>query len=166
VKDLFLDSVTVSETDMVLLAAKGNPKGVHTVQDLTKPDLRVGLADPQKSALGALCDRMLDRMGIKDAVLKNVKTFTATADFLVTDMRAGALDAAIVYRANTSKVGDSLEVFSIDNPAAKAVQPFATGKESKHKQLASRLLAAITSASAGRQFESAGFRFLAGSTEP
>jgi molybdenum ABC transporter molybdate-binding protein len=165
VQDLFLDSIDVSETDMVLVVPKGNPKGIHTLADLTRPDLRIGLAHPQTSALGKLSERLLQELGLHDAIEPNVKTRKPTADFLVTDMRAGALDAVIVYRANTAKASDDLDVLDIDHPAARAIQPYAVSRQSKHKHLLDRLLQAITTPESQAHFETVGFRIRAGSSE-
>ena len=53
---------------------------------------------------------------------------------------------------------DDIEVYAVkDIPCAVAVQPWAVGKESQHKQLAGRLLAAIRSQGLRDRFEEKGF---------
>ena len=166
VKDFFLDSLDVSETDMVILVQKDNPQSIKTLRDLGKPGVRVGVANAKQSALGALTDRLLGEIGAKEIVLPNVKTRTPTADLLVNAVQTGALDAAVVYEANTAKVKDVLEVIRIDHPSARAVQPYAISKDSENKYLLGRLLDAITSQNSRRQYESVGFDFLAGTEAP
>ena len=160
VGDIFLDSTTVAETDMVLVVQKGNPKNIRTLADLTAEGLAVGVANPEQSALGALTKRLLEEMGLYEAIEKNVKTKTPTADLLVNQIRTGSLDAVIVYRANTPYVRDDLDVLSIDHPAAKAVQPYAVSKDSPHRYLMERLLEAIESEESKRVFEEIGFRVM------
>lgn len=162
VQDLFGPSINVSETDMVILVQADNPHEITTVADLARPGLNVGLAHPQKSALGKLTKDLLTEMGLYDAIEPNIRTEKPTADFLVTDMQAGGLDAAIVYRANTSRAGERLRILEIDHPAAKATQPYATSLQSDHKHTMGRLLAAIRSSQSERRFNEVGFRFLAG----
>ena len=160
VSDMFADSVDVANTDMVILVKKDNPLAIHKLHDLVKPGLKIGLANPKQSALGSLTKKLLDEFAIYDAVSKNVKTQTPTADLLVNQMRVGSLDAAIVYRANTAYVKDFLDVVTINHPAAHAVQPIAIAKKSRNKYLAERLKCAIRSNISRENFESVGFNWI------
>ena len=158
VSDLFVDTVNVSETDMVILTAPENPLGITGLHDLTEGPVKLGVANPDASALGALTRRLLQEMGIHDAVDANVSTRTPTADLLVNQVKAGGLDVAIVYRANASRVLDELVVVDIDHPLAKAVQPYAAARDSRHRHTVGRLVQSIRDSR--QQFEEAGFHFL------
>ena len=159
VQDLFLDPLNVSETDLVLLVAKGNPLGIRTVEDLARPGLKVGVANVEQSTLGALTERLLKELALLDRVSPNFKVQTPTADLLVNQMRTGSLDVVVVYEVSTSQVRDSLTVVRIDHPLAKAVQPYVIGKQSQNRILMGRLLAAICSAASRQQYEALGFRW-------
>jgi len=161
VQELFDAPVEISETDIVILVPKGNPKGIHSLVDLGRPGLDLGLADPRQSTLGDLTLKLLQQAGVADAATANVKTQSPTADLLVDQMRASAFDAVVVYTANTSQVRDALDVVPIGGAAARAVQPFAIGRHSAHRYLMQRLLAAIRSTESRRSYESLGFRWLA-----
>lgn len=166
VQDWFTDGVNVSETDIILLVPKGNPKGLRALADLARPGLRLGVANAQQSTLGALTERFLRDAGLLESVMANVKTQTPTADLLVNQMRTGALDAVIVYTANTSQVRDTLDVVPLKVPGARAVQPYAIGKNSQHRFLMGRLLETLRSAESRKQFESLGFRWQATAEQP
>jgi ABC-type molybdate transport system substrate-binding protein len=159
VDSLFEESMVISQTPMVILVKKGNPKGIATLRSLTAGGLKLGIANHEQSALGALTKRLLQEMGIWEDVLKNVRSQTPTADLLVNQIRTGSLDAVIVYEANTGNVRDDLEILQIDHPMAQAVQPFAVGKEGSHKHLTERLLAAIISEDSKGKFEATGFNW-------
>ncbi|MFI5379144.1 MAG: molybdate ABC transporter substrate-binding protein [Tepidisphaerales bacterium] len=159
VADLFLPSTDVSETDIVLAVPKGNPKAIKTFADLTRSGLRVGIANAEQSTLGALTRTLLQKAGILDAVMANVRTQTPTADTLVSQAALGSLDAVVVYTANLSQARNRLDEIAI--PSAKAVQPFSIGKASDHKQLVGRLLDAIRSDESRKRYESLGFRWRA-----
>ncbi len=161
VADLFWDATTVSETDMVLLVPKTNPKSIHSLADLANPGLRLGVANAEQSALGALTARLLKTVGLFDQVMANVKVQTPTADLLVNQMRTGSLDAVVVYAANTSQMRDLFTVVPISEPGAKAVQPYAIAKNSPHRLLMERLLSALRSSESRHRFEAAGFRWRA-----
>lgn len=160
VADLLIDPLNISQTDMVIVVQKGNPKQIHQLSDLTQPGLRVGVANAEQSALGALTQRLLEQAGLDRDVLPNVVSQTPTADLLVNQIRAGSLDAVIVYEANTPYVKDELEVIRVDHPAANAIQPYAVLKQSDHCHLMNRLLQAICSDSSKEKFQATGFRWL------
>lgn len=166
VEDFFGSSVEISETDIVILTAKGNPRQIRRLADLGGAGLRVGVANAQQSTLGDLTARLLRGEGCFDAVMANVKTQTPTADLLVNQMRTGALDAVVVYAANTSQVRDTLEVVPLAQAGAKAVQPYAVGRNSGNRQLMSRLRAAIESETSRKRYEELGFRWRAQPTPP
>jgi len=160
VQDLFLDSTDIAATNMVIVVAKDNPLGIHTLKDLTRPDLKLGVAHARQSALGALTQRLLEETGLYEQVMAHVKSQTPTADLLVNQMRTGSLDAVIVYEANTPMVRDKLKIIKIDHPLAQAKQPFAIGKNSRYNYLVGRLLEKIASEKSKSRFEWAGFSWL------
>jgi molybdenum ABC transporter molybdate-binding protein len=165
VSDLFVDAEDVSTNHLVILVRKGNPHGIKTLDDLAQPGLRVGVGHEKQCALGVLTQKALEQGRVKADVMKNVKTQLPAGDMLVNDMLAGALDAVVAYVSNKSGHDDELEAIPIDVPCAVAVQPVAVGRESKHKQLTQRLLAAIRSAESRQRFEANGFHWRAGSKQ-
>jgi molybdenum ABC transporter molybdate-binding protein len=141
VASIYPEAVMLTETPIVIAVAKGNPKNIKTLVDLAQPGLRVGLANAEQASLGYITRRMLERTGLWESVLRNSSAQVPGGEMLANQLLTGSLDAAIVYRTNVLTHGDRLEVIAINNPAAKAVQPFAIAKDSPNHQLASRLLA-------------------------
>lgn len=162
VREQFQDAIVdVSQTDMVILVRPGNPQRIHSLADLGREGIRVGLADERLSALGALTKNLLDEMGLYDRVVRNRRTTSPTADYLVTQLTtSGQLDAVVVYRANCAHVGDQGEIVAIDHPHARAIQPFAVHRKNRYPQLMGRFLRALTSDTSRARFESVGFRWL------
>jgi molybdenum ABC transporter molybdate-binding protein len=164
VSDMFAAPVEISDTEIVMLVTKGNPKQVRTLADLAQPGLRLGVANARQSTLGDLTARLLQAGQIYDRVMANVKTQTPTADLLVNQIRTGALDAVVVYAASTSQVRETLEVVPLRVPGAKAIQPYAVGKNSGHRLLMERLRAAIQSEESRKRYEALGFHWRGGPT--
>ncbi|MBW7996936.1 MAG: molybdate ABC transporter substrate-binding protein [Candidatus Glassbacteria bacterium] len=160
VADIFLDTEDISSTPMVIAVAWGNPLGIKSLDDLARPGLRLGVANTQQSALGALTAKLLKELGIYQAVMKNVNSRTPTADLLVNQLRTGSLDAVIVYQANLSRVRDLLGIVPIDHRSALAVQPIGVAAETGYPRLTSRLVRAIRSAQSEKRFRQAGFEWL------
>jgi molybdate transport system substrate-binding protein len=159
VSDLFLDGVDVSTNQLVILVPKGNPHGIRTLDDLARPGLRVGVGHEKQCALGVITQQTLVQTGSRAAVMKNVVTQLPTGDMLVNNLRARSLDAVIAYVSNATSAPDELEAISIDVPCAVAVQPVAVGRESRYRQLTSRLLEAIRSRASRERFEANGFHW-------
>ncbi|MBI3879819.1 MAG: molybdate ABC transporter substrate-binding protein [Verrucomicrobia bacterium] len=155
VAEQFPEAVILTQTDIGIAVKKGNPRNVKTLADLAQPNLKVGLCNAEQSTLGFMTRGMLKQVGLNDAIRKNVVVETPTADLLVTQLRAGALEAAIVYRVNAQSQAEHIEFFPIQHAGAKAVQPFAVRTTSPNAQLATRLLDFLK-ANRG-DFEDAGF---------
>ena len=155
VAEQFPEAVILTETDIGIAVKKGNPRNVRTLADLAQPNLKVGLCNAEQSTLGFMTRGMLKQVGLNDAIRKNVVVETPTADLLVTQMRAGALEAAIVYRVNAAPQAEHIEFFPIQHAGAKAIQPFAVRTSSPNARLAARLLDFLK-ANRG-DFEAAGF---------
>jgi len=159
VSSFFRPHTVLSETRILILTQPGNPKGIRSLEDLAQSGLSLGIANEQQSALGALTQRLLDAEGLTARVLPNVRVQTPTADLLVNQVRAGGLDAALVYAANVSNVRDHLGIVELPQPLAMAAQPYAVGRDSKNARLMERLLQRLRSAESRRQFEDLGFRW-------
>lgn len=98
--------------------------------------------------------------------MANVRSQTPTADMLVNQLRAGGLDAVIVYEANIAQVREHVDVVRIALAGARAVQPFAVARGSQHRYLVQRLFDAITSANSQETYRAAGFQWLYSSGQP
>lgn len=160
VAQFFPETVLLTQTEIGIIVKKGNPRGVQKLADLAQPGLRVGLCNAEQSTLGYMTRGMLRSDNLVDAVQKNVVVEVPTADFLVNQMRAGALDAAIVYRVNAAPQSEHLDWVAITHPGAKAIQPFSVRADSPNRQLAYRLLEFLRAHR--ERFEAAGFQWRGG----
>jgi molybdenum ABC transporter molybdate-binding protein len=159
VNDLFLDATDISTNQLVILVPKANPHDIHGLADLGKPGLKLGVGHEQKCAMGALTVLALREGRASKTVTENIVKRAPTGADLVHDLRIGALDAVIAYRSNAAEVEDELAWFPVDTPCALAVQPFAVGKESAHKQIAGRLLEALKSPESRQRFKANRFEW-------
>lgn len=164
VQDRFGESTVVTANEMVILTEKGNPKAIETLADLAKPGMRLGLAHPEKSALGFLTKHLLESESLYQPIVDsgNLKLDSPTGDFLVNQLKAGSLDAVIVYRSNAmavSSTGEDFDILGIDRPNAIATQPFAVAKESRYPRLLTRFLEACVSETGKQDFLKYGFRW-------
>ncbi|MCI0360118.1 MAG: extracellular solute-binding protein [Planctomycetaceae bacterium] len=161
VSSLFDRPTPVSQNELVILVKKGNPHGIRSLADLKKEGLRVGIGHEKQCAMGWLTQRTFDESGLRAEVMKNVVVQTPTGDMLVNQMRSGSLDAAVAYLSNAAGSADFLDAVRIHGiPCSVATQPYAVANSSPHKQLATRLLAAIRAEQSRERFTSEGFRWI------
>ncbi|MCP4613646.1 MAG: solute-binding protein [Planctomycetes bacterium] len=105
------DYVHVGFVAPVLAVQKGNPKGLKSIEDLTQLGLKVALTDPQYSTCGEMVYALLEKKGIKEAVLKNVENrLTKGHSTLGTFLKTQAVDAVIMWNGVAHTFRDSLEV--------------------------------------------------------
>lgn len=163
----FRDHQMVSETDMVLITKKGNPKNITTLEDLTRDDVTVATSNPEYSALGGLTHELFRQVGLYDEILPRITFGDApTADTVVLRVRTEREDAGIVYRANVLGMMDKIEILDIDHPRAVAGQPVAVAVGSEYPRLTERLIATLVDEEMKSRYESSGFRYKVGQEMP
>jgi len=155
VAEQFPEVTLLTEANIGIVVKKGNPRGITAIKDLTQPGLRVGLCNAEQSTLGYMTTGIIRDMKLQDEIRKNVVVEVPTADFLINQMRAGGLDAAIVYSVNAVPQKEHLDYIRIDHKGALAIQPFSIGVHSPRRQLAERLLSFLKENRS--EFEKAGF---------
>lgn len=159
VKDRFEPSRDISMNQLVILVPKGNPKAIHTLKDLGKPGLKIGIGHEKQCALGVLTQETMRQSKVEADLMKNVAVQSPTGDMLVNQMRTGSLDAVVAYVSNGVSSADQLEAIAIDIPCALAVQPVAVARESKRRQISGRLIEALQSPESRDRFQNEGFRW-------
>jgi len=157
VRDWFQEAVNVSETEIVMVVQKGNPKGIKELKDLTRPGIRVVVGQPDQCTIGALTRRLLQQEGLYEAVMKNVVSQTASSAMLVPAITTKAADVALAYATDAKAESERVDAIRINSPYTKAIQPFAIARTSKHKNLVRRLFDAIVRNN--QRFKLAGFHF-------
>ncbi len=158
VAELFQEGVNISNTPIVIVTQKGNPKQIQTLKDLTKPGVRVVLGQPDQCTIGVLSRNLLQQAEIYEELMaENVVSQTTSSSLLIPAITTAAADAVLAYRTDTRTVTDQVEIVPIDSPYAKAVQPYSVARSSDFQYLGQRLFEAI--AHSQTEFESAGFEW-------
>jgi molybdate transport system substrate-binding protein len=141
-EDLVAASKPVCYFVPVILVAKGNPRGIHTLADLVRPDIRIGLGDPEACAIGRVAARIFAKNGISDKDVADCVTFRSlTVNELGDKVKLGALDAVIVWDATAAYYQNATEVVRI--PADQNVistVPVAALNTSDEPELARQLM--------------------------
>lgn len=139
VQDWFEKGRAVSSTPIVIVTTRDNPHHIESLQDLTRPGIRLVLGNPTHSTIGGLTDRLLKAKGVYEAIQPNVAERQPSSGMLVPPVVSGAADATLAYYSDTLPERERLHVIHIDSEYAQAVQPFTVAYTSQHKQLMYRL---------------------------
>jgi molybdate transport system substrate-binding protein len=153
VKDLVGTPRNFASNLLQIVVAKGNPKGVNRLSDLSKPDLKVVLAAPEVPA-GKYARQALDaqHVAVRPVSLEdNVKA-------VVTKVSLGEADAGIVYVTDVSAGGDKVQGVDIpDDQNVPATYPIATVKASGHRAQAQAFVDLVTGDQGQQVLSSYGF---------
>jgi molybdate transport system substrate-binding protein len=136
-----------------IIVAKGNPKGVKGLPDLSKPDLKVVLAAPDVPA-GKYAQQAL---GAQHVTVKPV-SLEDNVKAVVTKVSLGEADAGIVYVTDVSAGGDKVEGVDIpDSQNVPATYPIAVLKGSSHQSQAQSFMNMVLSDQGQQVLKSFGF---------
>ena len=95
-KGLVRETVELAEMSAVIAVAKGNPRGVRSLEDLQKGGVRVVLANPELAAISKLTSEALPPQTWQ-ALTAGAVTLKPTVNDAANDVVLGAADAAIVW---------------------------------------------------------------------
>lgn len=177
VQEYFNDPVRLSRNEIVLAVSKTAPSNVESPLALANSNLRIGICDPEFSALGFLTRELLSQyssptgeplnvLSKKESLYQTIERQAAVkADVgptLISQLVAGGLDAAFVYRSNLVADPETLQavnVYSIANDTAVgiATQPWAISKSTRNPVLMQRLYDWLDRAEIKERFKENGF---------
>jgi molybdate transport system substrate-binding protein len=129
-----LREVEVGFQDPVLVVRKGNPKNVTRIEDLAKEGLQVVLTDPEYSTCGEMVYALLEKKGIKEAVLKNVgDDLVRNHSDVGNQLKDGIRDAGIMWNGVAHGYLDAIEIvpgpYEYDEPTRLSVMGLSYSKK-------------------------------------
>ncbi len=95
----------------VVVVQQGNPKGIRAISDLANDGLKVALSNPEYSTCGEMVFELLEKKGIRDAVMKNVgNRFTKGHSNLGNLVKIKMVDAVMMWNGVATVFGQELEI--------------------------------------------------------
>jgi molybdate transport system substrate-binding protein len=156
-KGLVQKPIPFATNTLVLIVPKSNPAHIHSVLDLTRPGVRVVVADPAVP-VGSYTLTVLKNLGISDAVLKNVVSREQDVKGVIGKVVTGEADAGFVYVTDVRPVRGKVLAIAIREAAQPhVVYEAAVVKSTKHLRAAYRFLTALVRAPAQKTLVSYGF---------
>ena len=142
---------------LVLVVPKSNPAQIHTVDDLTKPGVKIVIGDPSVP-VGSYTRTILSNLGISAAVLKNVVSQETDVRSVLGKVALGEADAGFAYITDARTVKGKVKVIALRESAQPhVVYEVAVVKNSPHLPAAYRYVTRLIRPAAQRELERAGF---------
>jgi molybdate transport system substrate-binding protein len=138
--------VAFATNTLTVIVPKSNPAGIRSVQDLTKPGVKIVIAS-KNVPVGAYTLTVLKSLGIAAAVLRNVVSQESDVKSVVAKIALGEADAGFVYVTDTRPVKTKLATVAIATAAQpQVVYEACIVKGAKHPRAARRFLTALLGA--------------------
>ncbi len=105
-KGLAHEILPIASQRPVIAVEKGNPKKIHTLDDLLRDDVRVAMTNPDQAAIGRLTRQLLEPGDVWAKLEKQVTqhgVFKPTVTDLANDLKLGSVDAAILWDATVAQ---------------------------------------------------------------
>lgn len=142
---------------LVLVVPASNPAQIHTVDDLTKPGVKIVIGDPSVP-VGSYTRTVLSNLGISAAVLKNVVSQETDVRSVLGKVALGEADAGFVYVTDARTVRGKVKVIALRESAQPhVVYEVAVVKRSAHLQAAYRYVTRLIRPAAQSELERYGF---------
>lgn len=141
----------------VIAVPEGNPAGITSLADLTKPGVTVILGDSKAAAIGKLGNKILEENGIYDTVANNTIARGATVNELVVYTSMKQADASIIWEdlvVNSEKM-EIVEIPREQNIVK--IIPIGTLTFSEKKDVARKFVDFVASREGKAIFEKHGF---------
>lgn len=133
----------------VIMVAKGNPKKINSLKDISKKNIRISLGMEGACAICKITPKIFKKAGIYNNIKNNaITTSRTTVNEIALDVALGEADAAIVWRstANNYIKQNKAEIIEIDKKlnVIKTI-PIAVLNFSKNREKAEKFIEYVIS---------------------
>lgn len=155
--DNIAERMRVSYLVPTIIVAKGNPKGVSSLKDFARTDLKVALGNPHACQIGRLCVEIFENAGLDSSAFHAKESFTVNELGLWVQMKD--VDAAVVWDAVAAAIRDSVDTLEIPEAVNEvSTVVCARLKSAPHPQEAQRFLGFLASPAGQRILKEKGYR--------
>jgi molybdate transport system substrate-binding protein len=156
-KGLVDEPVEFATNTLVLIVPKGNPGHIGSVNDVTKPGVKVVICNATVPC-GDYARTAFKNLGITSAAMKNVVSQTTDVTQTVAEVALGQADAGFVYITDAKAANGKVAVVHLPAMAKPEAKDFiAVVRSGKHKAAGRAFVAIVLSASGQAALRAAGF---------
>lgn len=156
-KGLVDKPVEFATNTLVLIVPKGNPAHIASVDDITKPGVKLVICDATVPC-GDYARTAFTNLGITTAAMKNVVSQTTDVTQTVAEVALGQADAGFVYITDADAANGKVSVVRLPATAKPQTQDYiAVVKSSKNQAAAKAFVASVLSSEGQTKLRAAGF---------
>jgi molybdate transport system substrate-binding protein len=156
-KGLVDKPVEFATNTLVLIVPKGNPAHITSVNDITKPGVKLVICDASVPC-GDYARTAFKNLGITGPAMKNVVSQTADVTQTVAEVALGQADAGFVYITDADAAGGKVSVVRLPPQAKPGAEDFiAVVKSAPHPAAAKAFTALIMSPAGQAKLRADGF---------
>ena len=96
------ETLPLAKMHPVIIVQKGNPKGIKSLEDFKRKDIKIILANPEAASIGKVVKKILDNSGDWEAISNNATkngVFKPTVTEIANDIKMKIMDTAIIWDA-------------------------------------------------------------------
>ena len=149
--------IAFATNSLIVLLPRSNPAHIRSVFDLTKPGVKVVIAEPSVP-VGAYTLTVLENLGITSGVMRNVVSRESDVKGVVGKVVLGEADAGFVYKTDARPVRGKVKTIGL-RPSAqpRVVYEVAVVKRSRHLKAAYRYVTQLVRPRAQSMLAANGF---------
>jgi len=133
----------------VICVPKGDPKGIKSLEDLSRADVRMVIGDIDSVCLGAIAKDVLTEAGLWEKVQPRIATYASSCEDTLSRLVMGEADAIIGWDVFAKQNPDKVESLRLTQKSARARNiPAAVIKWSKQPEKAKDLIEFLRSTEA------------------
>jgi molybdate transport system substrate-binding protein len=156
-KGLVEKPVEFATNTLVLVVPKDNPAHIASVNDITKPGVKLVICDATVPC-GDYARNAFKNLGITAAAMKNVVSQTTDVTQTVAEVALGQADAGFVYITDAKAATGKVRVIRLPAKAKPDAKDYIAVVKSTHDAAAARAFVALVLSSAGQvKLHRAGF---------
>ncbi|HOS93637.1 MAG TPA: molybdate ABC transporter substrate-binding protein [Armatimonadota bacterium] len=138
--------------------SKGNPKGIKSLDDLARADLRVVLGEEKAVCLGDIAAAVLKEKGLAEKVQPRVASYASSCEDVLNKLLLGEADVVIGWDSFAKQNPDKVETIPIQAESARVRHiPAAVIKWSTQRDAAKAFIDFLTSPDAMKVWEARGY---------
>jgi len=142
-----------------IIVQKGNPKGIHSLEDLARSGVRIGIADPKTVCVGEYAYKILKYNGLWERVEKNIVVYAESCSKVAALITTKMVDVIIGWSVFENWDPDKSEAIFIEPERIPKISciPAALSTYSKNKDEAEKLLNFLASQKVREIFNKYGY---------
>lgn len=149
--------VEFATNTLVLIVPNGNPAHITSVNDITKPGLKLVICEATVPC-GDYARTAFKNLGITAAAMKNVVSQTTDVTQTVAEVALGQADAGFVYVTDAKAANGKVTVVPLPSKAKPRTKDFiAVVKSGAHQAAAKAFVASVLSPAGESKLTAAGF---------